>query len=106
MSKSYVLHSGGLDIFRNMREGIDADDITIKYPVAPGYVTPRKAMLMRGETNMMLLSPQQGALQVGWFLLWSVCHDICSIISSWGSVGARCIAGLCKGALHQPMLVS
>jgi hypothetical protein len=82
MSKSYVLHSGGLDVFRNMREGIDADDITIKYPVAPGYVTPRKAMLMRGETNMMLLSPQQGALQVGWFLLWSVCHEICSVISS------------------------
>lgn len=65
MSKSYVLHSGGLDVFRNMREGIDSDDITIKYPTTPGYVTPRKAMLMRGETNMMLLSPQQGALQVG-----------------------------------------
>lgn len=62
LKNSYLLYEGGIDVYRNMDEGIQAEEgMTISMPKISGspYVTPKKGLLMRRETSMMLMSPLQ-----------------------------------------------
>ena len=59
LQNSYLLHAGGVDVYKNQREGIMGEGLSfsIKEPSGSPYNTPKKGMLMRAETNMMLMSP-------------------------------------------------
>eukprot|EP00271_Cylindrocystis_brebissonii_P004280 TRINITY_DN15916_c0_g3_i1.p1 TRINITY_DN15916_c0_g3~~TRINITY_DN15916_c0_g3_i1.p1 ORF type:complete len:625 (+),score=145.33 TRINITY_DN15916_c0_g3_i1:465-2339(+) len=63
LANSYVLHSTGLDVYRNRERGIEQTELSIRFPEATGgspFSTPKKGMLIRGEATMMLMSPLSG----------------------------------------------
>eukprot|EP00897_Mesotaenium_endlicherianum_P009255 jgi/Mesen1/8358/ME000463S07795 len=58
LANSYLLHSTGIEVYRNRANGLHGDGLSIRLGEGGGdYSTPKKGMLMRGETNMMLFSP-------------------------------------------------
>lgn len=65
LANSYLLHEAGIDVYKNMETGVQGEGLSIRLQGAggrtpsPSYVTPKKAMLMRGETSMMLFSPSK-----------------------------------------------
>lgn len=66
LANSYLLHEMGVDVYKNMAEGVHGEGLSIRLQEpggraapSPSYVTPKKAMLMRGETSMMLFSPSK-----------------------------------------------
>jgi WD40 repeat protein len=61
LDHSFLVSDNGIEAVKNMASGVRGKGNTVKYEstmVGVGSTsTPRKAMLMRGEMNMMLLSP-------------------------------------------------
>ncbi|KAF5745626.1 protein CYPRO4 [Tripterygium wilfordii] len=59
LDNSFLVNDLGVQVYRNYHRGIHGKGICVKFDGkdASGQLTPQKALLMRGETNMMLMSP-------------------------------------------------
>ncbi|XP_030523222.1 protein CYPRO4 [Rhodamnia argentea] len=64
LDNSFLVNDLGVQVYRNSAHGIRGKGIYVRYDSGNKKVgsslsetTPKKAMLMRGETNMMLMSP-------------------------------------------------
>ncbi|KAJ4880694.1 hypothetical protein Rs2_37749 [Raphanus sativus] len=59
LDNSFLVGSNGIQVFKNMREGIQGKGVCVNFEGSYGGVhsEPRKALLMRAETNMLLMSP-------------------------------------------------
>lgn len=59
MDNSFLVGNSGIDVLSNLSEGVHNKGVTIRLQDSGGspYTTPKKGMLIRGERNMMLLSP-------------------------------------------------
>lgn len=64
MENSYLIHSSGIDVFRNRATGLEGEGFSIKLPegLSSPSLTPTKGMLMRAEKNLMLMSPLESKL--------------------------------------------
>ncbi|XP_002518769.2 protein CYPRO4 [Ricinus communis] len=61
LDNSFLVNDLGVQVFRNYHKGIHGKGICVNFDKTSGgslmQSTPKKAMLMRAETNMMLMSP-------------------------------------------------
>jgi hypothetical protein len=62
LDNSFLVNDLGVQVYRNMNRGINGKGICVKFDGGDlnsivRKSTPQKGMLMRGETNMMLMSP-------------------------------------------------
>ncbi|CAI9104336.1 OLC1v1002984C1 [Oldenlandia corymbosa var. corymbosa] len=64
MDNSFLVGDSGVQVVKNFSHGIHGKGVYVKYDSAgkkgsssAGVSTPKKALLMRGETNMLLMSP-------------------------------------------------
>ncbi|CAN6819306.1 unnamed protein product [Brassica oleracea] len=59
LDNSFLVGGSGIQVFKNMRQGIQGKGVCVNFE--PGYggahSAPRKALLVRAETNMLLMSP-------------------------------------------------
>ncbi|KAG2319587.1 hypothetical protein Bca4012_054188 [Brassica carinata] len=59
LDNSFLVGNSGIQVFKNMRQGIQGKGVCVNFEAGYGGVhsAPRKALLMRAETNMLLMSP-------------------------------------------------
>uniref|UniRef100_A0A1J3J363 Protein CYPRO4 n=1 Tax=Noccaea caerulescens TaxID=107243 RepID=A0A1J3J363_NOCCA len=64
LENSFLVNESGVQVYRNMERGIHSKGVCVrfdsgnsKYASGSSQTTPNKALLMRAETNMMLMSP-------------------------------------------------
>ncbi|XP_078434081.1 protein CYPRO4-like [Wolffia australiana] len=62
LENSFLVSNSGIQVVKNFSHGIHGKGVTVNLPRAGGglaaeYSTPKKALLMRAETNMLLMSP-------------------------------------------------
>ncbi|XAR59456.1 hypothetical protein NMG60_11015298 [Bertholletia excelsa] len=64
LDNSFLVDDSGVQVVKNFRHGIHGKGVYVKFDSggqkgssSVGQSTPKKALLMRGETNMLLLSP-------------------------------------------------
>lgn len=66
LDNSFLVGNDGIQVVKNFRHGIHGKGVCVKFDRGgsasknannSSYSTPKKAILMRGETNMMLMSP-------------------------------------------------
>ncbi|TYJ44224.1 hypothetical protein E1A91_A03G208200v1 [Gossypium mustelinum] len=59
LDNSFLVNDIGVHVYRNLNRGINGKGICVKYDSGgnASNLTPKKALLMRAETNMMLMSP-------------------------------------------------
>ncbi|PON69098.1 Vacuolar import/degradation, Vid27-related [Parasponia andersonii] len=64
LDNSFLVSDTGVQVYRNLRHGIHGKGVCVKYDSGSsrggsslGKLTPNKALLMRAETNMLLMSP-------------------------------------------------
>uniref|UniRef100_A0A803NL25 Vacuolar import/degradation Vid27 C-terminal domain-containing protein n=1 Tax=Cannabis sativa TaxID=3483 RepID=A0A803NL25_CANSA len=67
LDNSFLVSDNGVQVYRNLRHGIHGKGICVKFDsgnsrggsssLGLGQSTPNKALLMRAETNMLLMSP-------------------------------------------------
>ncbi|KAG8502012.1 hypothetical protein CXB51_002027 [Gossypium anomalum] len=65
LDNSFLVNDLGVQVYRNFNRGIHGKGICVKFDAggsriggSPSSSTPKKALLMRAETNMMLMSPE------------------------------------------------
>ncbi|CAG7886417.1 unnamed protein product [Brassica rapa] len=61
LDNSFLVGDSGIQVFKNMRQGIQGKGVCVNFE-GGGFgrvhsATPRKALLMRAETNMLLMTP-------------------------------------------------
>ena len=57
----YLVRGGGVDVYKNTEDGLEDEGVTLKLRDAGGDAfTPQKALLARGERNLLLLTPTTG----------------------------------------------
>lgn len=61
LDNSFLVSDLGLQVYRNYNRGIHNKGVSVRFDGGSSKIgsnsTPKKALLMRGETNMMLMSP-------------------------------------------------
>ncbi|XP_009108804.1 protein CYPRO4 [Brassica rapa] len=59
LDNSFLVGGSGIQVFKNMRQGIQGKGVCVNFEDGYGgaHSAPRKALLMRAETNMLLMSP-------------------------------------------------
>ncbi|CAN8276143.1 unnamed protein product [Cochlearia groenlandica] len=66
LDNSFLVGENGIQVFKNMRQGIQGKGVCVNFESGFGYgggrahsssAPPKKALLMRAETNMLLMSP-------------------------------------------------
>lgn len=59
LENSFLVNDSGVQVYRNMDRGIHGKGVCVRFDGgrAASQTTPKKALLMRAETNMMLMSP-------------------------------------------------
>lgn len=59
LENSFLVNDSGVQVYRNMDRGIHGKGVCVRFDGgrAASQTTPNKALLMRAETNMMLMSP-------------------------------------------------
>ncbi|KAF8050201.1 hypothetical protein N665_2028s0008 [Sinapis alba] len=59
LDNSFLVGNSGIQVFKNMRQGIQGKGVCVNFEAGFGGVhsAPKKALLMRAETNMLLMSP-------------------------------------------------
>ena len=61
MRNCYLVRGGGVDVYKNTEEGLEDEGVTLKLRDASGAAfTPQKALLAKGEGNLLLLTPNAG----------------------------------------------
>ncbi|KAK8954891.1 Protein CYPRO4 [Platanthera zijinensis] len=62
LDNSFLVGNSGIQVLRNFNNGVHGKGISVRISGNGNtYTTPKKALLMRGETNMMLMSPADSA---------------------------------------------
>ncbi|KAJ3695406.1 hypothetical protein LUZ60_000783 [Juncus effusus] len=62
LDNSFLVGNSGIQVVRNFSHGIHGKGVSVKFANRRGeneYSTPTKALLMKAETNMLLMSPEQ-----------------------------------------------
>lgn len=66
LDNSFLVNDSGIQVVKNFSHGIHGKGVTVKYDSGKykdssslGHSTPKKALLMRAETNMLLMSPMK-----------------------------------------------
>ncbi|RZS02709.1 hypothetical protein BHM03_00032791 [Ensete ventricosum] len=63
LENSFLVSNSGIQVLRNFSHGVHGKGVSVKISDntgrAGGYSTPKKALLMKAETNMLLMSPAQ-----------------------------------------------
>lgn len=66
LDNSFLVNDLGVQVYRNYRDGIHGKGVCVRFDgensrpgSSLGQSTPKKALLMRAETNMMLMSPDK-----------------------------------------------
>ncbi|CAH8372849.1 unnamed protein product [Eruca vesicaria subsp. sativa] len=62
LENSFLVNDSGVQVYRNMERGIHGKGVCVRFDSGrsgSSQGTPNKALLMRAETNMMLMSPAQ-----------------------------------------------
>ncbi|WOL19701.1 protein CYPRO4-like [Canna indica] len=65
LDNSFLVNSSGVQVLKNFSHGVHGKGISVKISGdgsctgVGGYSTPKKALLMKAETNMLLMSPAQ-----------------------------------------------
>ncbi|KAK9942109.1 hypothetical protein M0R45_007797 [Rubus argutus] len=57
LDNSFLVNDSGVQVYRNFSHGIHGKGVVSKFDGGDSKSTPKKALLMRAETNMMLMSP-------------------------------------------------
>ncbi|XP_048536427.1 protein CYPRO4-like [Triticum urartu] len=63
LDNSFLVGGAGIQVVKNFRHGVHGKGVSVRISGGRGggtstnYSTPKKALLMRGETNMLLMSP-------------------------------------------------
>ncbi|KAL4615448.1 hypothetical protein ACB092_07G125500 [Castanea dentata] len=64
LDNSFLVNDTGVQVYRNLNHGIHGKGVSVKFDGSSSrkssslaQMTPKKALLMRAETNMMLMSP-------------------------------------------------
>ncbi|KFK39244.1 hypothetical protein AALP_AA3G219100 [Arabis alpina] len=64
LDNSFLVNDSGVQVYRNMERGIHGKGVCVRFDAGnskfgsgSSQTTPNKALLMRAETNMMLMSP-------------------------------------------------
>ncbi|KAJ0264452.1 Dem protein [Hirschfeldia incana] len=61
LENSFLVNDSGVQVYRNMDRGIHGKGVCVRFDSgragSSSQTTPNKALLMRAETNMMLMSP-------------------------------------------------
>ncbi|CAH8384587.1 unnamed protein product [Eruca vesicaria subsp. sativa] len=60
LDNSFLVGDSGIQVFKNMRQGIQGKGVCVNFEgggFGKAHSAPRKALLMRAETNMLLMSP-------------------------------------------------
>uniref|UniRef100_A0A0D9VM07 Uncharacterized protein n=1 Tax=Leersia perrieri TaxID=77586 RepID=A0A0D9VM07_9ORYZ len=64
LDNSFLVGGSGIQVVKNFRHGVHGKGVSVRITGGRGgvgggnaYTTPQKALLMRGETNMLLMSP-------------------------------------------------
>ncbi|XP_073140086.1 protein CYPRO4 [Henckelia pumila] len=64
LDNSFLVDDSGVQVVKNFSHGIHGKGVYVKFDDwrlgSGGKSTPKKALLMRAETNMMLMSPMEG----------------------------------------------
>ncbi|KAG9130308.1 hypothetical protein Leryth_004322 [Lithospermum erythrorhizon] len=71
LDNSFLVSDSGVQVVKNFKHGIHGKGVYVKFDDGGGKLgssnlgksTPKKALLMRGETNMMLMSPAKEGKQ-------------------------------------------
>lgn len=68
LENSFLLHDSGVDVFKNLANGVSGKGSTITLTPkgrkgGESFSTPKKGLLMRAETTMMVMSPGDNAMQ-------------------------------------------
>ncbi|KAK2665089.1 hypothetical protein Ddye_003663 [Dipteronia dyeriana] len=63
LDNSFLVSDLGVQVYKNFNNGIHNKGVSVRFDGGSSQIgsnsTPKKAMLMRGETNMMLMSPMK-----------------------------------------------
>ncbi|XP_073002370.1 protein CYPRO4-like [Typha latifolia] len=64
LENSFLVSNSGIQVVKNFSHGIHGKGVSVRFPGNGSRVsefsTPKKALLMRAETNMLLMSPADG----------------------------------------------
>ncbi|KAL6635264.1 hypothetical protein ACP70R_027935 [Stipagrostis hirtigluma subsp. patula] len=68
LDNSFLVGGAGIQVVKNFRHGVHGKGASVRITGGRGgsgsaYSTPKKALLMRGETNMLLMSPGEAAAE-------------------------------------------
>ncbi|XP_078157785.1 protein CYPRO4-like [Carex rostrata] len=59
LDNSFLVGNSGIQVVKNLRHGIQGRGVSVKIEnQRGGFSTPSKALLMKAETNMLLMSPE------------------------------------------------
>jgi len=59
LDNSFLVGKSGIEVLTNLSEGVHSRGVTLTLANKSSYQTPKKGMLMRGERDMMVLSPSE-----------------------------------------------
>ncbi|ONK69669.1 uncharacterized protein A4U43_C05F25480 [Asparagus officinalis] len=59
LDNSFLVGDSGIQVVKNFAHGVHGKGVSVKFSnnLNPAFSTPKKALLMRAETNMLLMSP-------------------------------------------------
>ncbi|XP_010928617.1 protein CYPRO4 [Elaeis guineensis] len=63
LENSFLVSNSGIQVVKNFSHGIHGKGVSVRFSSngnRGGFSTPKKALLMRAETNMLLMSPSNG----------------------------------------------
>ncbi|MQL85552.1 hypothetical protein Taro_018059 [Colocasia esculenta] len=116
LENSFLVGNSGIQVVKNFSHGIHAKGVTVRLTddasrggsgSHPGFGTPKKALLMRGETNMLLMSPgMNGKPQAGGVHQLDI--ETGKVVTQWKfekdgtGIGVRDITNDSKGAQLDP----
>jgi hypothetical protein len=110
LDNSFLVGGAGIQVVKNFRHGLHGKGASVKISGGRGgsgsaYSTPKKALLMRGETNMLLMSPGEALHSNG---VHHVDVETGKVVAEWrfekdgADITMRDIANDSKGAQLEP----
>ncbi|KAG2272805.1 hypothetical protein Bca52824_067360 [Brassica carinata] len=58
LDNSFLVGDSGIQVFKNMRQGVHGTGVCVNFEAAYGSARKKKVLLMRAETNLLLMSQQ------------------------------------------------
>ncbi|CAN6327244.1 unnamed protein product, partial [Urochloa humidicola] len=110
LDNSFLVGGSGIQVVKNFQHGLHGKGPSVRISGARGgsataYSTPKKALLIRGETNMLLMSPGEALRSNG---VHHVDIETGKVVAEWRfekdgtDIAMRDIANDCKGAQLEP----